>query len=388
MKTEELVASNQANGGRKKRDLPRGIYEKIPASKIYWIRFADSTGKIRREKAGSLSAANTLLAKRKTETLQGRKLPETLRIRQIRFDDLALDALDYSKTNNAKGSYRVDKGRMEVLKKEFGNRIADSITPQEIDRWMASNLSNRAPATVNRYKALLSLTYRLGMGNRKVTTNPARLIRQRTENNARIRWLRSDEENRLRTTLGEKYPHRLVELDIALNTGMRQGEQYSLVWDNVDFDLRILTVPRSKHGEKRHIPLNDVALAAFLTAQQNSKPGRAVFWNRYGERLRTPRQWFEESVKAAKISNFRWHDLRHTFASRLVMAGVDLRTVQQLMGHKTISMTLRYTHLAPEHQLGAVQKLCLDGQRQTVATDTKTDTTSKSTAVAVTTRLQ
>lgn len=388
MKTEELTTAKQASRGTKKSDLPRGVYEKIPCSKIYWIRFADSTGKIRREKAGSLSSANSLLAKRKTETLQGRKLPETLRIRQIRFEELADDALEYSKANNAKDSYRVDKGRMKVLKKEFGSRVADSITPQEIDRWMAGTLSKRAPATVNRYKALLSLTYRLGIANRKTTTNPARLIRQRTENNARIRWLRSDEENRLRTTLGEKYPLRLVELDIALNTGMRQGEQYSLAWDNVDFDLRILTVPRSKHGEKRHIPLNDSALAAFLTAQQNSKPGRAIFWNRYGERLRTPRQWFEESMKAAKILNFRWHDLRHTFASRLVMAGVDLRTVQQLMGHKTISMTLRYAHLAPEHQLGAVQKLCLDGQGQTAATDTKTDTTPKSPAFAVTTRLQ
>jgi site-specific recombinase XerD len=388
MKTQEVIGPSQLTNERKQRELPRGIYEKIPGSKIYWIRFADTSGKIRREKAGSLSSANSLLAKRKTETLQGRKLPETLRIRQIRFEELGKDALEYSKSNNAKGSYRVDKGRMEVLKKEFGDRIADSITPQEIDRWMAKKLINRAPATVNRYKALLSLTYRLGIANRKVTTNPARLIRQRTENNARIRWLRSDEENRLRTALGDKYPHRLVELDIALNTGMRQGEQYSLVWDNVDFDLRILTVPKSKNGEKRHIPLNDAALAAFLTAQQNSKPGRAVFWNRYGERLHTPRQWFEESVKVAKVTNFRWHDLRHTFASRLVMAGVDLRTVQQLMGHKTITMTLRYAHLAPEHQLGAVQKLCPSSQGQAAATDTRTGTAHEAVIVAATAKLQ
>src|SRR5256885_8076343 len=111
---------------------------------------------------------------------------------------------------------------MEVLKKEFGSRIADAINPQEIDRWMANTLSGRAPATLNRYKALLSLTYRLGIANGKIAANPARLIRQRTENNARIRWLRSDEEARLRTALEEKYPHRLVELDIAINTGMRQ----------------------------------------------------------------------------------------------------------------------------------------------------------------------
>jgi integrase len=76
-------------------------------------------------------------------------------------------------------------------------------------------------------------------------------------------------------------------LDIALNTGMRQGEQYSLVWDNVDFDLRLLTVLRSKHGEKRHI-LNDAALAAFVTAQQYSKPGRSVFWNRLRRTLAHP----------------------------------------------------------------------------------------------------
>jgi site-specific recombinase XerD len=380
---------SQLHGKKTKRELPRGIFEKIRGSKIYWIRFADSTGKIRREKAGSLGSANSLLAKRKTETLQGRKLPETLRIRQIRFDELAKDGLEYSKTNNAKGSYRVDEGRMEALKKEFGSRIADSITPQEIDRWMANTLSDRAPATLNRYRALLSLTYRVGIANRKVATNPARSIRQRRENNARIRWLRSGEETRLRTVLEKKYPHRLVELELALNTGLRQGEQYSLIWDNIDLERRILTVTKSKNGERRHIPLNDAALAALMSAKRYSNDGPAVFWNRYGERLRTPRQWFEEALEDAKISNFRWHDLRHTFASRLVMAGVDLRTVQQLMGHKTIGMTVRYAHLAPEHQLAAVQKLCPESQgAQPGATDTTSSTSTSEPRTVATTNVQ
>jgi site-specific recombinase XerD len=375
MTKDELLGSGQSNNEKGKRELPRGIFEKVPGSKIYWIRFADSTGKIRREKAGSLSAAKTLLAKRKTETLQGRKLPETLRARHIQFEEIAKDALAYSKANKAKGSYRVDEDRMEPLKKEFGHRIADSITPQEIEKWMTNALSDRAPATLNRYRALLSLTYRLGIANRKVSTNPARLIRQRKENNARIRWLRPDEETRLRKALEEKYPHRLVELDLALNTGLRQGEQYSLIWDNVDLERRILTVGHSKNGERRYIPLNDAAMASLITAKQYANDRPAVFWNRYGEPLRTPRQWFEEALEEAKISNFRWHDLRHTFASRLVMAGVDLRTVQQLMGHKTISMTVRYAHLAPEHQLAAVQKLCPESQGvQSGTTDTRTGT--------------
>jgi len=82
---------------------------------------------------------------------------------------------------------------------------------------------------------------------------------------------------------------------------------------------------------------------------QNNASGR-IF------RVQKPR-WFEDAVKEAHITDFRWHDLRHTFASRLVMAGVDLRTVQELMGHKSIQMTCRYAHLAPTHQLAAVERL-------------------------------
>jgi site-specific recombinase XerD len=373
MRIDNLLELEQTRAEDKKRNLPRGIFEKVPGSKEYWIRYADCAGKIRREKAGKLGSAKVLLAKRKTEILQGRKLPETLRGREVRFDEVSQDALDYSKANKA--SYRIDKARMQALKKEFGSRIADSITPQEIEKWMAGELSEHAPATLNRYRALLSLTYRLGIANRKVATNPARLVRQRRENNARVRWLRSEEETQLRAAIEKKFPHRLVELDLALNTGLRQGEQYSLVWDNIDLERRILTVSTSKNGEKRHIPLNDAALAALLTAKQYCNDGPAVFWNRYGEGLQSPRQWFEEAREEANIDNFRWHDLRHTFASRLVMAGVDLRTVQQLMGHKTIGMTVRYAHLAPEHQLSAVQRLCpASAETQRGATDTPTST--------------
>ena len=86
------------------------------------------------------------------------------------------------------------------------------------------------------------------------------------------------------------------------------------------------------------------------------------------------REWFEKALDAVGVADFRWHDLRHTFASRLAMAGVDIRTVQELMGHKTIQVTLRYAHLAPQHQLEAVQRLCDTKTAQNGATDTKTST--------------
>lgn len=92
-----------------------------------------------------------------------------------------------------------------------------------------------------------------------------------------------------------------------------------------------------------------------------------------GHALKTPREWFASACQLANITDLRWHDLRHTFASRLVMAGVGLRDVQELMGHKTIAMTCRYAHLAPSHQLEAVRRLDTWG-RKSVASQKRTDT--------------
>ena len=156
-----------------------------------------------------------------------------------------------------------------------------------------------------------------------------------------------------------EYPEHLPEFDIAVHTGMRRGEQFSCEWAWLNMDQRVLTVPRSKNGEKRRVYLNDVALAAFRVLWQFSKGTGKVFAHLYqsGE-TKGAREWFEKCLAEAGITNFRWHDLRHTFASRLVMKGVDIRTVQELLGHRTIQMTLRYSHLAPVHQLEAVQRLC------------------------------
>jgi site-specific recombinase XerD len=214
------------------------------------------------------------------------------------------------------------------------------------------------------------------MQNGKVKLNPARLVRQRKENNGRIRFLSTEEEQALRKIMLAEHMKDLPQLELALHTGLRLSEQYGLTWDCVDFERRTLTIPLSKNGELRHVPLNDEALAALRAAQKCSNGQPYVFLNRYGQRLVSPREWFDPAVKAAGLNDFTWHCLRHTFASRLVMAGVDLRTVQELMGHKTIQMTVRYAHLAPKHQLAAVQRLCDTGTAQKAPSDTRTDTTT------------
>jgi site-specific recombinase XerD len=143
----------------------------------------------------------------------------------------------------------------------------------------------------------------------------------------------------------------MAELEIALHTGMRMSEQYGFEWDRVDFANRIITIPKSKHGEVRYVHLNSRA-AAVLSALKDASIGTGRVFA-----LQSPRYWFEPAVKAAGLKNFTWHCLRHTFISRLVMAGVDLRTVQELAGHKNISMTCRYAHLAQGHQQAAVETL-------------------------------
>jgi site-specific recombinase XerD len=289
---------------------------------------------------------------------------------------------------------------MAPLLRQFGDRQAESIPPEEFEEWLNATTEERgwAPATKNRYLALLKLTFRLAEKNRKIKVNPMRLIQMKKENNSRIRYLGQtkpsspqlaylqncpDEENRLRAVISTEYGWHQPEFEVALNTGMRCSEQYSLAWPDVDFARRILTIRRSKHGEKRYVPLNSVAVTMleFLQARAPESGSGRVFLGVKGEPLLSPRHWFDKAVKKAGIKNFTWHDLRHTFASRLAMKGVDLRRIQELMGHKTIQMTCRYAHLAPADLLAAVEKLVLEPTATRGATSPESSTSADSLVV-------
>jgi integrase len=148
---------------------------------------------------------------------------------------------------------------------------------------------------------------------------------------------------------------------LAVNSGLRRGELLQLCWRDVDLQRRILTVrgDGAKTGQTRHVPLNSEAVRVLNSWKPAIlEPHRCVFG---GADSSTPLVAIKKAwggvLKAAKVNGFRFHDLRHTFASKLVMAGVDLNTVRELLGHKSIAMTLRYAHLAPEHKAAAVETL-------------------------------
>jgi integrase len=141
---------------------------------------------------------------------------------------------------------------------------------------------------------------------------------------------------------------------------MRRGELFALTWHSVDLVAGRITVhgATAKSGTTRHVPLNAEALAVLRGWRDQAPDGSGlVFPGKHGDALSNVRRSWEAVLRAAGITRFRWHDLRHTFASKLVMAGVDLNTVRELLGHSDYKMTQRYAHLAPEHKAAAVAKL-------------------------------
>lgn len=161
------------------------------------------------------------------------------------------------------------------------------------------------PATANRDKALISLSFRLGIENGKCTQNPACLVRRLHENNERIRFLSEDEEKRLRAAIQEEWPEHMPDLDIALNTGTRKSEQYGLTWKDVDLEGRRVTLRITKNGSARYVPLNTVARKAFeILAQRTGKKGR-VFCPQDGSHpVLEHRAWWDSVLKTSGLVDF------------------------------------------------------------------------------------
>ena len=145
-------------------------------------------------------------------------------------------------------------------------------------------------------------------------------------------------------------------LVVALNTGMRRGELFKLRQEDVDFQNRFVRVVDSKNGESRGIRMNQTLLATHQKIPKRLD-SPYVFAGKTGKPRVDIKKRFATALRRVGIENLRFHDLRHTSASHLVMAGVDLATVRELLGHKSIDMTLRYAHPSPDHKRAAVQRL-------------------------------
>jgi integrase len=162
------------------------------------------------------------------------------------------------------------------------------------------------------------------------------------------------------------------ELDLALHAGLRRTDMYRrLTWENVNLALRVASIRRSKNEEPVHVPLNDVAMGALRVFRSRGDGTGRVVRKAAGETLNVNAHWFPDVVRKAGIKDFRWHDCRHTFASRLRQSGTPLGNIAELLGHKTLAMSRRYAHLSIANLHEAVSRIATS---TTVAPEPSTET--------------
>jgi site-specific recombinase XerD len=327
-----------------------GLFERAGA---WWISYYDSEGKRHREKIGRRKQAIDAVARRRMEVKDGRFIPPKQGSR-LTFRELAQAAMVQKKLRLAPLSYETDQMRLRKLMPLIGNVPVDGMTPDRIDETLAALRATVSSSTANRYRSLISSIFAFAIRSGRMTVNPVARVKRYKENDSRIRWLKPEEEKAIRKAFVADSHE--AEFDLALNTGMRRGEQFGLEWKDCDIERGILTV-KGKTG-RRHIIANKKAIASLRSLQTVRGASEKYVSPDMSEGVaRDWRRWFEDAVEEAGVEDFHWHDLRHTFASRLVMAGVDIRTVQSLMGHKSIVMTMKYAHLAADHRQAAVEKM-------------------------------
>lgn len=283
------------------------------------------------------------------------------------------------------------------LKAQFGeflNKPLTAFSAFGIERFKAKRLAEGIkPATVNRDLVRIKAALAKAVEWKLLEEHPLRDVkRAKGEDDSRVRYLSADEEKRLRDALvereagmrkarlsgnawnaergretrrvwkAEEYTDHLRPFVlIAINTGLRRGELFSLDWRDVDLGRNMLTVrvASAKSGKARHVPLNTEARGALKQWKKQGSGEGLVFPGIEGGRMTNINKSWAGLMTDAKLKDFRTHDLRHHFASKLVMGGVDLYTVKELLGHSDFAMTQRYAHLAPEHKAAAVEKLVL-----------------------------
>jgi len=356
-----------------RQEKRKGIFERVKGSNIWWIRYTNEQGKRVAAKVGTFAAAVHVYERRTAAIRLGVLLPNSPR-RGVKFSELVADAIKFSEKHHR--ASKDFKQRVNLALDEFGDRVAESITTRELQDWVDEMAEQRewTGGTRNRFKSSLSTVFREGMRAGKITVNPARLIRRSKESLGRVRFLSYEEEAKLRKAIAATLPGRIkdegesafAQLDVALHTGMRKSEQFTATWDQVDLERGFIYLSMTKNGADRFVTLNSAAVQVLRRLQERHKrlglpPESTLFHSKRDGLIKNPRKWFATALEQAKIEGVTWHTLRHTFASRLVMAGVDLKTVQELMGHKTIAMTARYAHLAPTHKLQALETLVRPG---------------------------
>jgi len=351
----------------------RGLYKR---GNVWWCCYKSASGVILREttKQTDHKEAMEFLMKRLGEVAQG-EAPELRKIGNHTFGELVEEYLKWAERQK---SFHGKQRMIGQLKAEFGHLHLRNFSTLMLEQFQTKRLRagirlykvNRGDgieeetrgnkeATVNRLlatiKHMFTKAVEWGMVEETIgkRVHKVKLLK---EKNKRLRFLSKEECQELLSECSDVVKPIVIT---ALNTGMRRGEILGLKWANVDLKHGFILLEDGmvKNDERREIPINQNLRAALQSVTRRLDVPYVFHDPETGNRYRDVKKGFNAACRRARITDFHFHDLRHTFASHLVMEGVDLKTVQELLGHKTLQMTLRYSHLASSHKAKAVDVL-------------------------------
>lgn len=269
-----------------------------------------------------------------------------------------------------KRSYREDDQRSVTLKAFFGEKHLRDIKPMMIEKFKRERLATptkhdtedrprpRTPASVNRDLACLSKILSMAFDNELIDSNPMRRVRLLKESGSRERFITAEEEVKLFAKLTGRRDHIRSVVTLALNTGMRRGEILDLQWEHVNFIARTIFIAKSKTGKTRTIPMNDIVFEELKALKQDAGTRDFVFSvSKTGVNIDSIKTGWRNACAAAGLVDLRFHDTRHTFATRLRANGVHEWDIRDLLGHTTTRMTSVYTHQTPANLRQAVTTL-------------------------------
>lgn len=330
------------------------IYQR---GKNWYVDFTFKGQRIRESVGPSRRVAQAVIAKRKIKIAENRYLDKRKDPEPITFREFAKEYLGWAKVNKKASTHLRDISIMRGLDREFEGKNIQDVTSWLIEKWKSKRSEKFKPGSVNRELTLLKHVFSKALEWKRIKENPAHKVKRLKGETKRVRYLMPDEIQTLLSHCDGLLSGLLKPMvTVALHTGARKGELQGLEWSNVNFELGIISLLDTKNGERRDIPMNETVRATLKEMEQR---GRLVFSNRNGNRIDSCALYlaFYEALKKSKIEDFKFHDLRHTFASNLVMAGVEINDVRELLGHKRMEMTLRYAHLSPKHKTKVVNVL-------------------------------
>jgi integrase len=277
--------------------------------------------------------------------------------RDATFDQAVEEFLKWARAEKRPNTVRSYAGYLDALRLSFAGKRLSELHPFLIEKHKRTRLEAGARVMANReLEVLTNLFNRCREWNLYEGDNPATVVKRIPEPRTRLRYLDPDEEARLLAEARE--PIRTIILT-GIHAGLRvRSEALTLTWPNVDLTRGLLTVQAgfAKTGQSRTVPINSTLRAALERLKRTAR-GEAVFARSDGRPVRSFIAGFQLACERAGLPDVTPHVLRHTFASRLVMAGVDLRTVQELGGWKSLAMVERYSHLSRPHVAAAIERI-------------------------------